>query len=80
MNASRSSIQLRRAAERHQTYLDAVELNKRFPDTVCVSETHYEDGRHPVPYRQGYCHDFRLPTEHYHGTYREHLLCEGNDE
>lgn len=64
-----------RATERHQVYLDALKAAAWAPDTVCVSESHYAEGRHPVPYRMGYCHNQGQPNEHWHAGEREHLVC-----
>lgn len=59
-----------------QTYLDALAIEKVAPGTVCTTEAHYQDNRHPIPYREGYCHHYREPSEHYHATLRELEGCE----
>jgi hypothetical protein len=64
-----------RSPEREQTYLDALTLEKTAWGTVCVVLDHYRKGRHPVPYRMGYCHNQGQSTEHWHSNEKEHLAC-----
>ena len=73
-----SPVEGRSDTKRYQVYLDALALDQD-PSTpaftVCVNEAHYRDGRHPVPYRKGYCHAFRTPEEHYHTSWEELVAC-----
>ena len=73
--AAVSVIERKLGADWEKVYQDALTINKVAPGTVCALQKHYSDGRHVVPYRMGYCHDFGEPTVHYHESYREHLLC-----
>jgi len=71
-------VDRRSATERRQVYLEALALAndpRTPPGTVCVQERHYQRGRHPVPYRMGYCHHYKEPTVHYHTTYQELQRC-----
>lgn len=67
-----------RDLKRYQVYLDALAMEKAAeePETVCVTEDHYRKGRHPIPYRMGYCHYHKRPNEHYHRTLAELERCE----
>ena len=76
MSPSKSRSELGWRPERRQTYLAALEIDKTAPGTVCTAESHYQDGRHPIPYREGYCHHYREPNEHYHASLPELRKCE----
>ena len=58
-----------------QTYQEALALAKSHPHTVCTTPSHYQDNRHPVPYRMGFCHHYREPAEHYHARLPELQRC-----
>jgi hypothetical protein len=58
-----------RAVNWVQVYLDALRINAWAPGTVCVTEVHYvRDHRHPVPYRVGIVHNYRMENEHWHAN------------
>lgn len=59
-----------------RTYLDALDIEKGAPGTVCIVEGHYQDNRHPIPYRMGYVHGYRMDGEHWHRTWAELDRCE----
>jgi hypothetical protein len=63
------------SSEREKVYLDALKVAAWAPGTVCVVQRHYEKGRHPVPYRTGYCHNYRQENEHYHSSPVEAKRC-----
>jgi hypothetical protein len=75
-NASESPSEGASRLDRAQVYLDALAIEEEAPGTVCILERHYLTGRHPIPYRQGYCHYYREPGEHYHRTLAELERCE----
>lgn len=59
-----------------QIFTEAVSIHSEAPGTVCVSKAHYENGRHPQPYRMGYHHGDpdRVP-DHWHVNENEYLRC-----
>lgn len=64
-----------------KAYTEALVIAEKAPGTVCTSLSHYykpgrTHPRHEVPYRQGYVHHYRLPSEHWHANEKSYRGCE----